>query len=92
MVLADGLILIEKENCDVIIDIATLTGNSETALGKGFAPLYSTNKLIEQSFVNLNYTSSDNIWPMPLPKEYNKFIVGDISDLKIVVVQNMLKV
>lgn len=82
LILADGLLLLNNEGCDTVIDIATLTGNSATALGKGFAPIYSTNNRITNLFSDLNYTSTDNIWPMPMPSEYNQFIQGDITDLK----------
>lgn len=82
LVLADGLLLASQENCNIVIDIATLTGNSAAALGKGFAPLYSTDSSVTELFTNLNYTSTDNIWPMPLPDEYNTLIEGNISDLR----------
>ncbi len=82
LVLADGLLLMEKEQCDVVIDIATLTGNSATALGKSFAPLYSSNPNISSMFTKSNYITTDNVWPMPLPQEYNKYIEGNISDIR----------
>lgn len=82
LVLADGLLQIDKDDCDLVIDIATLTGNSAAALGKGFAPLYSTNPDITNLFTSLNYSSTDNVWPMPIPAEYKKFIKGNISDIR----------
>lgn len=81
LILADGLIMIDEDNCDTVIDIATLTGNSAAALGKGFAPLYSTERAISNLFEELNYSSTDNIWPMPLPAEYEADIEGDITDI-----------
>lgn len=82
LVLADGLLQIANDNCDTVIDIATLTGSSATSLGKGLAPLYSTNQDVTNIFTNLNYSSTDNVWPMPLPQEYEPLIAGDITDIK----------
>lgn len=82
LVLADGLLQIAKDECDTIIDIATLTGNSAASLGKGLAPLYSTSADITNIFTSMNYTSTDNVWPMPMPEEYEELIQGNISDIR----------
>lgn len=82
LVLADGLLLSEKDNCDVVVDIGTLTGNSAAALGKGLAPIYSKDQEVLEIFTSENLKSTDNVWPMPLYDDYNDFLKGDISDLK----------
>lgn len=82
LILADGLLLMEQENCDVVIDIATLTGNSAVALGKSYSPIFSTNDEVTSIFTSLNETSTDKVWPLPIASEYVEFIKGNISDIR----------
>jgi leucyl aminopeptidase len=82
MILCDGLHYAVQQKCDVIIDIATLTGACVVALGKYMAGLMSNdNKLIKQ----LQKAADDcgeKVWPMPSGDEYAKEMKSKIADLK----------
>jgi len=82
MILCDGLSYAVKENCDVIIDIATLTGACVVALGTYMAGLMGNDdKLIEQ-LQKAAESSGEKVWPMPSGDEYAKEMKSKIADLK----------
>ena len=82
MILCDGLCYAVKQNCDVIIDIATLTGACVVALGTYMAGLMGNDdKLIEQ-LQKAAESSGEKVWPMPSGDEYAKEMKSKIADLK----------
>ena len=82
MVLCDGLSYAAKQNCDIIIDIATLTGACMVALGKHKAGLMGNDeKLIKQLQTAAN-ESGEKLWPMPSGDEYAEEMKSKIADLK----------
>lgn len=82
LVLADGLIQASNDNCESVIDIATLTGNIVASLGKKYAGLYNTDEKQRELFMSHNSKITDKVWPMPLEEDYNEFIEGNISDIR----------
>ncbi len=82
LILAEGLLLAQKEGCSSVLDIATLTGNSAAALGKGYAPLYSNNNEYIKLFLQYNEHLSDKVWNMPLADEYISSLCGEIADIR----------
>jgi leucyl aminopeptidase len=82
MILCDGLCYAVKQNCDVIIDIATLTGACVVALGTYMAGLMGNDdKLIEQ-LQKAAESSGEKVWPMPSGDEYAREMKSKIADLK----------
>jgi leucyl aminopeptidase len=82
MILCDALHYAVKKNCDVIIDIATLTGACMVALGTHKAGLMgSDDKLIKQ-LQQASETSGESIWPLPCGDEYAEEMKSKIADLK----------
>lgn len=82
MVLCDGLAYAAKQNCDPIIDIATLTGACRVALGKYMAGLMSNDEKLTKQLQKAADESGEKVWPMPSGDEYAREMKSKIADLK----------
>lgn len=82
LLLADALEYAVEQNCDVIIDIATLTGSCVVALGQYMAGLMGNDdKLISQLAAAARF-SGEKCWHMPSGDEYAEEMKSKIADLK----------
>lgn len=82
MILCDGLAYAVKQNCDIIIDIATLTGACRVALGKYMAGLMGNNERLMKQLQTAAEESGEKLWPMPSGDEYAEEMKSKIADLK----------
>ena len=82
MILCDGLAYAVKQNCDTIIDIATLTGACKVALGSYMAGLMTNNDKLKNQLQTASEESGEKVWPMPSGDEYAKEMKSKIADLK----------
>jgi len=82
MILCDGLSYAVKEKCDIIIDIATLTGACMVALGKYMAGLMGNDDKLIRQLQTASEDSGEKVWPMPSSEEYAKEMKSKIADLK----------
>jgi len=82
MILCDGLSYAVKQKCDVIIDIATLTGACMVALGKYMAGLMGNDEKLIKQLQRASKDSGEKVWPMPSSDEYAKEMKSKIADLK----------
>ncbi len=83
MILADALVYAERYNPSLVIDLATLTGSSVIALGKGVAAgLFSTDDGLRDALVEAGTTTFERVWPLPLFEDYRKTINSDVADMK----------
>ncbi len=82
LVLADGLSLATEQKPDAIVDIATLTGACQRALGNGMAGVLGNNqKWIDQLTAAAERTS-DKLWQLPLEREYRPALDSYVADMK----------
>lgn len=83
MVLADGLVFAARYNPDAVIDLATLTGSSVVALGRGMAAaLFSNDDSLRDQLMAAADASHERLWPMPLWDGYEEAIKSDVADMK----------
>ena len=82
MVMCDALHYADKENCNVIIDIATLTGACKVALGSYMAGLMGNDEKLIKQLQKAAVESGENVWHMPSGDEYAKEMKSKIADLK----------
>jgi leucyl aminopeptidase len=82
MILCDGLHYAVKQNCEVIIDIATLTGACRIALGAYMAGLMGTDDKLIKQLQRAAGDSGEKVWPMPSGDEYAEEMKSKIADLK----------
>lgn len=83
LILADALAYSVKNlHPTRIIDIATLTGAIEIALGSEAAGLMSSNEELSQALFKAGQITFERLWSMPLYEEYKEKLKSDFADLK----------
>jgi leucyl aminopeptidase len=83
LVLADALAWVQKhEKPQAVIDLATLTGAIIVALGHHHAGLFSNNDELANALLAAGEETGENVWRMPLAKEYDKLIDSKNADMK----------
>ncbi|HEY1053819.1 MAG TPA: leucyl aminopeptidase, partial [Emticicia sp.] len=83
IILADGLSYIKKNyEPEVIIDLATLTGNCIAALGYNAAGLLSNNDELASQLYETGLMSGEKLWRLPLWDDYKDMMKSDIADIK----------
>ena len=76
LVLADALTYAERYKPKTVIDVATLTGASLTALGQHANAVLSSNDSLIETLMDAGEESGDYVWPLPLWEEYESEIIG----------------
>ncbi len=82
MILCDGLAYAAKQNCDIIIDIATLTGACRVALGKYMAGLMGNDEKLIKQLQKAADESGEKVWSLPCGDEYAEEMKSKIADLR----------
>jgi leucyl aminopeptidase len=83
MVLADGLAWVSKEHKpDAIIDMATLTGAVQVALGNVYIGGMTNDQALLNRLLAAGRRTWERIWQLPLGEEYTEMMKGDLADLK----------
>jgi leucyl aminopeptidase len=82
LILADALCLAERDKCDAIIDLATLTGACVVALGTEIAAVFSDDDKLCERVINAGAVSGERFWRLPLEKEYQALIKSSVADIK----------
>ena len=81
VILADALTEASRENPEIIINFATLTGAARVALGAEIPALFSNNDPLAETIVSAGKKVSDPVWRMPLWHGYKSEIQGKVADL-----------
>jgi len=82
LILADALSLAVEEQPDAIIDLATLTGAVETALGNRIAGLLSNDDVWSEQVEAAAGSAGERLWRLPLPEDYRPRLESDVADLR----------
>jgi leucyl aminopeptidase len=82
LVLADALSLAVEDEPDAIIDLATLTGAAESALGNRIAALMGNDRPWGDQVLEAAARAGERVWPLPLPDDYRKRLDSDVADLR----------
>ena len=82
LVLADGLCVASDEKPDAIVDIATLTGAQEVALGKRVAAVFANHEGWAAQVLAAGERAGEPLWPLPLHDEYRKDLDSKVADIK----------
>jgi len=83
LILADALSYGQKEyKPAAMVDLATLTGVCQYALGPVYSGLFSCNdKLVEKMYEASNI-SGDKVWRLPMNEDYKAAIKSTVADVK----------
>jgi leucyl aminopeptidase len=82
LVLADALWYARREGATHVLDIATLTGAMELALGDLYGGLFANEDAWRDQIVAAGRRSGDNVWPFPLHRRYRRYVDSQYADLK----------
>lgn len=83
LILADAITYAKKKLKPTrIIDIATLTGGIDVALGSEACGLFSNNDALSDSLQRSGANTFERVWRFPLYEEYRASLKSDIADLK----------
>jgi leucyl aminopeptidase len=82
LVLADALWYVRREGATHVLDLATLTGAMELALGDLYAGAFSNDEEWMDRIVAAGSRSGDLVWPFPLHPRYRRYIDSAFADMK----------
>jgi leucyl aminopeptidase len=82
LVLADALWYARREGATHVLDLATLTGAMEIALGDLYAGFFSNDDAWRDRIVAAGERSGDLVWPFPLHPRYRRYVDSAYADMK----------
>jgi leucyl aminopeptidase len=82
LILADALSLASEAKPDAIVDLATLTGACQVALGNKIAGLMGNNRDLVAQVREAARRTGERVWELPLPSDYRRQLNSDVADLK----------
>jgi leucyl aminopeptidase len=81
LVLADALHYARQYKPRLVIDVATLTGAAEVALGTHAHVIMTKDRELEDTLRDLGEESGDYTFPLPLWDEYKQYTKGVSADI-----------
>jgi leucyl aminopeptidase len=82
LVLADALWYARREGATHLLDLATLTGAMELALGDLYAGMFANDDEWRDVVLAAAARSGDHAWPFPLHPRYRRYVDSVYADLK----------
>jgi leucyl aminopeptidase len=82
LVLADALWYARREGATHVLDLATLTGAMELALGDLYGGLFANDDEWRDRIVAAGERSGDLLWPFPLHARYRRYVDSTFADMK----------
>ena len=82
LVLADALWYARREGATHVLDLATLTGAMELALGDLYAGVFANDDDWRDRVVAAGRRSGDLVWPFPLHPRYRRYVDSAYADMK----------
>jgi leucyl aminopeptidase len=82
MVLADTLTLASREQPDVMLDYATLTGSMQTALGSRMSGIVANRAELSEQMVAAGVASGERVVAFPYAQDYDSELDSEIADIK----------
>ena len=82
LILADALGYANKQGAKAIVDVATLTGACEVALGYVTTGAFTNNQELLDKVITASIETGDKMWQFPMFDEYKELNKSDVADLK----------
>ena len=82
LVLADALWYARQQGATHLLDLATLTGAMEVALGDLYAGVFANDDDWQRQVVEAGEVSGDHAWPFPMHPRYRRYVDSAFADLK----------
>ena len=81
LVLCDALAEADRENPDMILDFATLTGAARVALGADLPALFCNNDSLAGDLEKAGKSVNDPMWRLPLWRPYRQLLESKVADI-----------
>jgi leucyl aminopeptidase len=81
LVLADALWWARGQGATHLLDLATLTGAMELALGDLYAGVFANEREWLDLVVEAGEASGDHAWPWPLHRRYRRYVDSPFADM-----------
>ena len=81
LILADALAYAVEQGAERVVDIATLTGAVEVALGSTYAGLICNDDALAAEVTRAGEETGELVWRLPLHPEYKELMKGTVADL-----------
>lgn len=82
LLLADALCYADTLKPRAVIDIATLTGSKNAALGPRTNALFASDDALAEALLQAGSRSGEPLWRMPLDPAYDRQLKSQVADLK----------
>jgi leucyl aminopeptidase len=82
LVLADALWYAREQGATHLLDLATLTGAMELALGDLYAGVFANDDSWRDQVVAAGEASGDHAWPFPMHRRYRRYVNSNFADMK----------
>jgi leucyl aminopeptidase len=82
LVLADALAYAREQGATHLLDLATLTGAMEIALGDLYAGVFANDPAWLTDVLAAGKASGDHAWPFPLHRRYRRYVDSSFADMK----------
>jgi leucyl aminopeptidase len=82
LVLADALWYAREQGSTHLLDLATLTGAMELAMGDLYAGVFANDDAWRDQVVGAGEASGDHAWPFPLHRRYRRYVNSSFADMK----------
>jgi leucyl aminopeptidase len=82
LILADALCYAKKIGAKAIIDVATLTGACQIALGRVCTGAFTNNQTFLNKVIAVGNASGEPAWQLPMYEEYREQLKSDYADIK----------
>ncbi|MHA1152029.1 MAG: leucyl aminopeptidase family protein [Alphaproteobacteria bacterium] len=81
LVLCDALAEADREDPELIVDFATLTGAARVALGTDLPAMFCNDDAVAEALLAQGLAARDPVWRMPLHKPYRRLLDSQVADL-----------
>jgi leucyl aminopeptidase len=82
LILADALCYARKQGLSPVIDVATLTGACQIALGEFCTGAFGNDQGLVDLVIEAGEAAGECIWQLPMHDEYKELNKSDIADIK----------
>lgn len=82
MILADTLALAAREEPQLIVDYATLTGACVTAVTERYSGVFTNRVSAHAMLLAAGAASGERVWPFPMDDDFDELIKSDVADVK----------
>ena len=81
MVLADTLALAGRDEPDLIVDYATLTGTCFSALTDRYSGVFSNRSVLNSLLIDTGVKSGERVWPFPMDSDFEEELKSSVADI-----------